>query len=117
MSSIIIIQLILLLFLLFALSRVFLRFRGGQIKYKEFIFWSVVFVSAIFGVLFPGETTRLARLFGIGRGADLVIYVSIIVLFYLIFRAYVLMENLSHQITELVRKIALENGNKANKPK
>lgn len=103
-----ILQFVLLVFLIFALSRVILRFRGGQITGPVFLFWIVVFLLAFFGISFPEETTKLARWLGIGRGVDLIIYVSIAVLFYLVFRAYVLMEDQRHELTELIRKMALE---------
>lgn len=103
-----IIQIVLLPFLLFALSRVALQFRNKQIKIAEFIFWSALFLGAIFVLIFPNETTRFANLVGIGRGIDLVIYASIITLFYLVFRLYVYVEDLRHEITILVRKISLE---------
>lgn len=106
------IQIIFIVFLFFALSRVILRFRGGQIRINEFLFWSAVFITAIFGVFVPEEFSRFARVLGIGRGVDLIIYVSIVILFYLVFRLYVLLEGVRHEITELVRKIALENNPK-----
>ena len=102
-----IIQILLIVFLIFALSRVVLRFRSGQIKATEFFFWSVLFISAIAVVTFPQETTNLANILGIGRGVDLVVYASIVTLFYLVFRIYVMIEDLRHEITLLVRKIAL----------
>lgn len=103
------IQLVLTAFLLFALSRVFLRFRDKKVSGGEFVFWTGLFLSAIVGVAFPDETSRVASLMGIGRGVDLIVYASIAALFYLVFRAYVLMEDIRHEITELVRKIAIEN--------
>lgn len=109
------IQIILVIFLFFAVSRVVLRFRGGQISPFEFLFWSVVFLAAITGIAFPQGTTDLARLVGIGRGADLVIYISIVVLFYLVFRIYVLLEDVRHEITELIRAMALQNTGKKRK--
>lgn len=103
-----IIQLLFLPFLLFALSRVFLRFKDKQIKITEFGFWTLLFLTAIVVIVFPNETTNFAKILGIGRGVDLVVYASIITLFYLVFRIYVLMENIRHEITEVVRKIALK---------
>ncbi len=103
----ILLQIILLVFLLFALSRVWLRFRDIQISPTEFVFWGLLFTTAVVGVVLPGETTRLAAVLGIGRGVDLVVYASIATLFYLVFRIYVMMEDLRHDITLLVRKIAL----------
>lgn len=102
------VQVLLVIFLVFALSRVVLRFRGRQIRATEFLFWSILFLTAITVVAFPIEMTRLANLLGVGRGVDLVVYASVVVLFYLVFRLYVLLEDVRHEITELVRKLALK---------
>ena len=69
-------------------------------------------------VLVPSLSAWLARLFGIGRGADLVIYGSIVLLFYLVFRIYVQLENIEYKLTTLVREIALVQSTDAseNKP-
>jgi hypothetical protein len=104
-----IIQIILVIFLFFALSRVFLRFRERKLSPVEFIFWTVLFLAAIVGVVLPDETTKIARLVGINRGVDFVIYLSIATLFYLVFRIYIMMENIRHEQTEIIRKIAIEN--------
>ncbi len=104
-----IIQVLIVIFLVFALSRVVLRWRGGQIRLTEFVFWATLFSTAIAGVLLPSELSRLAGVLGIGRGVDLITYVSIVVLFYLIFRLYVALEDIRHEITILVRQIALRS--------
>jgi len=109
MPSIIIpIQFILILFLSFAFSRVYLRFREGTVHFGTFIFWSAIWILAMVGVLYPNFTTWLANKIGIGRGADAVIYISLAIIFYLVYRTNVFVENIRQEITELSRKIALE---------
>lgn len=103
------IQAILLLFLLFAISRVYLRAKEGALHLGEIFFWIGLFSVAIIGVVDPGFTSYLARQLGIGRGADVVVYLSIVLLFYLIFRTNIMIENLRHEITELVRELALKD--------
>lgn len=103
-----IIQIVLSAFLVFALSRVILRYKDGQIRLSEFFFWSLLFMVATLAVIFPSESSHFAAILGIGRGADLIIYASVAVLFYLVFRLYVLLENIRHEITEIVRLIALK---------
>lgn len=102
------IQIILIIFSLFALSRVILRFRSGQIRGMEFVFWSALFSIAIIGTVLPGELSRLAALLGIGRGVDLITYASIAILFYLVFRLYVFLEDIRHEITQVIRLTALK---------
>lgn len=95
-------------FLLFAVSRVLLRLKDGSLALNNFIFWTSIFVVALIGVIRPELTTLVAQKLGINRGSDVVVYASILLLFYLIFRTNILLENLRHDLTELVRKLALK---------
>ena len=105
-------QLFIVAFLVFAFSRVWLRVREGTIGWGMFLFWTLVWVLALAAVVKPGVTTKIANRLGVGRGVDAVLYVSIVVLFYLNFRALVLVENLRHEITRLTREIALREAKK-----
>ena len=107
-------QIFLTVFLLFAFSRVIVRFGGGVLSTVSFLFWSGLFGLATLIVLFPGVTSRIAQFIGIGRGADVVIYVSITLLFYLVFRIYIYLEDIRRDITDIVSKIALEKSKKKN---
>lgn len=107
-------QVFLSLFLFFALSRVYLRFKGGILPLVGFFFWSTIFGLAILAILFPGITGRVAQIIGIGRGVDAIIYVSITLLFYLIFRLYIYLEDIKHDITEIVQKLALKGTKEKN---
>lgn len=102
------VQIIFSVFLLFAASRVFLRLKDGSLTLKSFIFWFGLFIVAFIGVFEPELTTLVAQKLGVMRGSDAVIYASIILLFYLIFRTNVMLENLRHDLTKLVRLIALK---------
>jgi hypothetical protein len=57
----------------------------------------------------PQTTDVVAQFFGVGRGADAVIYIALIGLFFLVFRMYVHIEAVEGEITQLVRKLALED--------
>jgi len=103
------IQVFLSIVLLFAISRVYLRLKDKVLSIGEFLFWISVFSFALVGVIEPQFTTYIAQMVGIGRGTDVVIYISIVLLFYLVFRTNVLIENTRHDITKLVRKISLSN--------
>src|SRR3989344_20471 len=103
------IQIVLVIFLFFALSRVVLRFRGGVVSLTGLLFWSGLFILAIVAVLIPDITSKIAKAAGIGRGADPVIYASIVLLFYLIFRLHIFLEDIKSDITEIVRKLALKD--------
>lgn len=102
------IQIILLIFLSFAISRVILRLRDGSLTLGAFLFWLGVFLMAGFAVIDPSFTSYIALQIGIKRGTDVVIYFSLALLFYLIFRTNILIENLKEEITRLTREIALK---------
>ncbi|MEK7072456.1 MAG: DUF2304 domain-containing protein, partial [Patescibacteria group bacterium] len=71
--------------------------------------WLVIWLVAILIIWYPQTTTYLAARVGIGRGVDLVIYISIIVIFYLMFRLLLKIEQIEKQITKIVRYDSLKN--------
>lgn len=101
-------QAVLTLFLLFALSRVYLRFRSAEISLGGLLFWSMIFGFAIIAVLFPNLTGIFADILHVGRGVDAVVYISVVLLFYLVFRLYVYQQDIKREISELVRQHALK---------
>lgn len=100
------IQILFLTFILFALSRVILRAREKVISKKNALFWTLIWLAALIGILLPATTTKIAQFFGVGRGVDVIVYISLSLLFYLVFRIYVMIEDLRHENTYLVRQIA-----------
>lgn len=106
------IQIFLLVLVLFAISRVYLRAKEKTLSPKAALFWFAIWTAAAFGILLPTTTTNLAEIVGVGRGVDVIVYVSLALLFYLVFRLFVLVEDLRHEITSLIRQIALQNPSK-----
>ena len=110
-----VIQIILVLFIFFALTRVILRLRDKIISPKMAIFWSAIWLAALTGVLLPKTTTELASIFGVGRGVDVIVYISLALLFYMVFRIYVMIQDVRQEITSIIRKVALENASKTTR--
>lgn len=108
------VQLILAFFLFFAVSRAYLRFKEGTIKFGAFLFWIGLWLLALFSIFYPDFTTYWAQLLGIGRGVDAILYISIALLFYLIFRTNVMIENLREEISRLTREIALKEESRSS---
>lgn len=96
------------IFVLFALSRVILRFKEGKVSLVALIGWFLLWSSVELIVWIPSVTSSIAQILGIGRGADLIIYSSIIIIFYLIFRIYVKFEDMERQITQIVQTVAMK---------
>lgn len=99
---------------LFAISRAFLRFKDRKIGSLGLLFWTVIWLLAVIFAFAPHGVSYLADLVGIQRGTDFVVYLSIILLFYMIFRMYVRFETLEQHITKLTRELALKNGRKGH---
>ena len=109
------IQILLLAFVIFAISRVYLRLRENVISTRVAIFWFLIWIAALVGISLPATTTRTAGFLGVGRGVDIIVYISLALLFYLVFRIYVMIEDLRHQITYMIREIALSGSSKIRK--
>lgn len=101
------IQYLIILFALFAVGRVFVQYRRGNVSIKWLVFWILFWVLTGLVVWLPQTTEIVARFVGVGRGVDVAIYLSIPMLFYFVFRLFVRMENMEREMTILVRKIAL----------
>jgi hypothetical protein len=102
-----IIQIVLIIFFLFAFSRVIMRWRSQELSFGALFLWSVFWIVAGIVVVTPNITFYFAHLVGIGRGADLVVYGSLAVLFFIVFRLMVTVERQKREITKLTRRIAL----------
>jgi hypothetical protein len=101
------IQFFLLAFVLLALIKAIYSYKKRGIYTLDFLLWTLVWVGTAFIIIFPDTTSYVAHLLGIGRGADLIIYTSLLVTFYLIFRIHLTLAHLEQEITEIVRAIAL----------
>ena len=95
-------------FALVAIVSVIKKKKAGQFGAKGMIFWVLFWLTAIVAVLWPDSTTILANRFGIGRGTDFILYISVAVIFYLIFRLHIKIESIGRDITKIVRKETLE---------
>lgn len=106
------IQILILIFAIFALSRAALQIRRKGITHAQFFFWALVWLSLIVFALVPSFTSYLSRFFGIDRGVDLFVYIGLVVLFYSMFRIYVMVDRMRQEITVLTREIAIINSRK-----
>jgi len=107
-----IIQSMALVFVTFAASRAVLRAKDKKITIIELFFWLGIWGGLIFVVFFPNIISRVADLVGIKRGIDVIIYTSVGIIFYLIFRLYVKLEDIDREITKVVREVALNKKKK-----
>ncbi len=103
-------QIFLLSLVIVGMGLVILRYRQRKIGTVAFLLWLVLWTGAAAVIMFPMSTVILARILGIGRGADLVLYTSLIVTLYLLFRLHVRLEQVNREVTQIVRALALREG-------
>ncbi len=105
----IIFQTLFVLFAVAAILAVLKRKKEGVLGTKGSFFWVLFWVAAAIAVMWPNSTQVAADLLGIGRGTDLVLYFSIVVIFYLLFKLNVKLDGINRQLTKIVRKKALDD--------
>lgn len=103
-----VIQVVFLVVVAFALGFTWRRVKQNALRRSEGLFWTLVWVAIGVVALQPEVANFLANLVGIGRGADLMVYGSIVVLFLLVFQLQIANERLEHSLTELVTRQALK---------
>ncbi len=107
------IKIIVSIFVLFAISRVWLRYRDGAIGIIGTSLWSLLWLAISWFVWWPSVSDFFAHTLGIGRGVDALVYISVVGLFYGMFRLYVKLEFIEHELTSLVRNLTLHEGDKS----
>lgn len=101
------IQYFLVILVLLIIYRVIIKWRQGFLAFRDAIFWMGFWLVVGAIVLVPETTSFMARMVGVGRGADLVVYLSIVLIFYIIFQITVKIEKIERNITKIVRQVAV----------
>jgi hypothetical protein len=101
------IQILLVLFFVLAIFKVIGRRNAGELSSRAMAAWVCFWIAAIYVVLQPNSTSSVAKLFGVGRGADVVVYLALAGLFFIVFRLMVKIEKLNREITSVVRDRSL----------
>jgi hypothetical protein len=75
----------------------------------DIILLFLLIAAAIIFILFPELTNKLAHYLGVGRGVDLIFYISTITFWFVILKLYTRIRKLEQIMTTIIRKDALEN--------
>ena len=101
-------KLFLVAFAAFAIMRTRGQYAKRQVSKYWFMAWTMMWVVVVFVALMPQATDVLARIAGVERGADLVVYTAVVVLSYAVYRLMVRQQKLNEEVTELVRTIGID---------
>jgi len=90
-------------------ATVLTAFRRGSIARMPAMLWIALFTAASIAILYPGITIVVANFLGIQRGADLILYLSVIGMFAGFLMVYTRLRRLESHITTVTRELALKN--------
>jgi hypothetical protein len=103
----------LLLFLFLGSAAATLRRR---MKLRGGAFWSLLWLASATAIAWPDITVRVARFLGIGRGADLVLYLAVVGMSIGFVLVFLRLRRIEENLTKVVRTIALESPVQPSKP-
>src|SRR3989338_6450633 len=110
--SLLAIQIIIVAIAAVALGGAIRRFRKREMSVRWLALWVILWVGASVVVLVPKTSERIAAILGVGRGVDVVVYLSIATLFYFMFRIMTRLDRMEREITKDVRAAALRGSAK-----
>lgn len=96
-----------ILFALFAIARTYGQYQRKLVSRYWLWAFSLLWLALVGAALWPRITDDIAHAVGISRGADMLVYMSVIALLYSSYRLIVKTQKTSDEITELVRQIAI----------
>jgi len=105
-------RIFILVFVVGSLAKVIFVFRRGQLRRGPLVLWTILWLAIAVVALLPDVSSILARLLGVGRGADLLVYGSILVLFYAVFRLIIKQSYLEQEIADLAKALTIREANK-----
>lgn len=101
------IQIILLAVIATLLVAAWRRVGQGGVSRLTAVAWTLFWAGAAVIVLRPELASSVARTLGVGRGADAVVYIAIVGLYWLMFRVFLRLDRMERDMTALVRAESL----------
>lgn len=105
----ILMQIFFLIIFIFAFCKVLVRYIHREIRFLDTLLWGAIWIGGGIIMLIPNSTFYVARFFGVQRGADIVIYITLVVLLFIIFRLTITLERYNKEITLLTRHKTLKH--------
>jgi len=85
----------------------------GLVRKRIVAVWLAIWTIGALAIVWPRSTFLVARWLGIGRGSDLLLYLSVLFMLVGFFYVYGRFRRLDRQITVLVRRLAIEDAERA----
>jgi hypothetical protein len=109
------IQILLIILILLIVWRLFKKYQAHSLGRWAFLGWLFFWLVVLLVVIWPETSSFLARVLGVGRGADLMIYLALVFIFYFLFYFAVKIYKLEQDLAKIVRHLALKEGEEKDK--
>lgn len=100
--------------LLFLVGAFFLYWKLFQNRFLNRLVLVGAFCVTILFVFKPAMSTRLANWLGVGRGTDLILYISIVTVIFVLLMMYAKIKKLEEMLTTILREHSLKQHSDAN---
>ena len=101
-------QILVSLFVVLNIGRIIRQARVQKMTVSNVLAWTLLWLVVLVVFWLPDSTGYLANILGITRGADLMIYASVLLIFFLLFKIFIRLNKIEESITKLVRQRALD---------
>lgn len=108
----ILLQYIFILVSLVMILIILAQFKKNSLRIGQALLWGLVWFALLVASVLVNQIAGLISVFGVTRPVDLIVYLAIVVLFIYCYKLNMRQEELSRQITELVRTRAIEKAKK-----
>lgn len=102
-----VIQIIATIIILIIFSQLIRKILKDKASLTKIIFWVLFWGISLVIIWLPKETIdNIGSIFGVGRGIDVLVYLSIILLFYNNLRLNERIDDMNKKVTKIVREVA-----------
>jgi len=115
MTNIVLIQVVLIVVVIAVAARLF-RSRGERSQALRRIGLVLFAAFAVVSIIFPDVWNQIARLVGVGRGTDVVLYALVVAFLSFAGTTYLRFRDMETRYTRLARRIALDDARDAPPP-
>ena len=101
-------QILIIIVAIVVIYKSILKLMKKEISTLLFILWLILWLIVVTIDIFPNSIAYIANLVGVGRGVDLILYLSVIAIFYFLFRINLRQNKIDKKISQIVRHNAKE---------
>jgi hypothetical protein len=113
--KIVLIQLVLIVVVIYVAARL-LRGRGARTQAARRLGLLIFAALAVWSILFPTVWNRFAKLVGVGRGTDMVLYALVVAFLSSTLTTYVRFHEFETRYTKMARRLALDEAGPPRAP-